>query len=340
MFGIKHIKFDSMTYVLRYKNGRVVNEGRGLSFFYFSPNSSIVAIPMGSNDLPFVYNETTLDYQTVSIQGQISYKIIDPIALANVLDFTIHDNGQYKKNDVEKLNQRIINEAQTATSTFVQQIELKESIRSAKAVEGKILEGLNASQSIAMLGIEILGANILSIQATPEMARALETETREKLQQEADQAVYERRNFAVEQERKIKESELNTEIAVEQKRKQIAEKKMESDVQKSENDRKLREMQIDADISVENQRKALIDQQTENDRKEAETKGYVLETTLKPYKELDWKLLTALNNNTDANFNISLAFRELAENADKIGNLNISPELLDSLLQNSSKRGE
>jgi protein-L-isoaspartate O-methyltransferase len=58
-----------------------------------------------------------------------------------------------------------------------------------------------------MLGIEILGANILAISATPEMARALETETREKfLQQEADQAIYERRNFAVEQERKIKEN--------------------------------------------------------------------------------------------------------------------------------------
>ena len=47
---------------------------------------------------------------------------------------------------------------------------------------------------------------------------------------------------------------------------------------------------------------------------------------------MDWKILTALNNNPDPKFNISLAFRQLAENADKIGNLNISPELLDSIL--------
>jgi len=339
MFGIKHIKFDSMTYVLHYKNGNIIKEGRGLSFFYFSPTSSIVAIPLGSNDLPFVYKENTNDYQTVSIQGQISYKISDPIALANTLDFTVRDNGVYKKNDIEKLNQRIINEAQTATSTFIHEIKLKEAIRSAKSVEERILQGLNSSASIAMLGIEILGANILSINATPEMARALETETREQLQQEADQAVYERRNFAVEQERKIKESELNTEIAVEEKRKQIAEKKMESDVQKSENDRKLRELQFDADIAIENLRESLIDQKTKNDRKEAETEGYVLETTLGPYKDIDWKTLTALNNNADPRFNISLAFRELAENADKIGNLNISPDLLDSIL-NERKEGD
>ena len=202
MFGIQHIQFDSMTYVLHYKNGNIKKEGRGLSFFYFAPNSSIVAIPMGSNDLPFIFKESTNDYQLVTIQGQISYKINNPKTLADVLDFTVDGNRQYKKNDIEKLNQRIINEAQTATSSFIHSIKLKDAIRSAKAIEEKIQEGLKDSQAIGMLGIEILGANILAIQATPEMARALETETRERLQQEADQAIYEHRNFAVEQERK------------------------------------------------------------------------------------------------------------------------------------------
>ena len=187
------------------------------------------------------------------------------------------------------------------------------------------------------MGIEILSINILAIKATPEMERALETETRESLQQEADQAIYTRRNFAVEQERKIKESELNTEIAIEEKNKQIAEKQAETEVQKAESELKLREMQVQADIAIENQRKILLEQKTANQIKEADTQGYVLETTLKPYKELDWKILTALNNNPDPKFNISLAFRELAENAGKIGNLNISPELLDTLLNDKRK---
>jgi hypothetical protein len=113
---------------------------------------------------------------------------------------------------------------------------------------------------------------------------------------------------------------------------------MESEVQKADNERKLREMKLSADIAVENQRKLLIEQKTSNDIKEAETQGFVTETTLKPYKEMDWKILTALNNNTDPRFNIALAFRELAENADKIGNLNISPDLLDSLLQKAPNK--
>ena len=337
MFGISYIKFDSMTYVIHFKNGQVAKEGRGLSFFYFEPSSSISAIPMGSNDLPFIFNETTTDYQNISIQGQVTYKIGNPKQLAELLDFTVDSNGLYKKNDAEKLNQRIINEAQTATSSFIHGLGLKEAIRSAKTIESKITEGLQTSQAISSLGIEILTVNILAIKATPEMARALETETREKLSQEADQAIYERRNFAVEQERKIKESELNTDIAVEEKKKQIDEKKMEAEVQKAESNRKLREMKVQADISIENQRKLLIEQKTANERKEAETQGFVIETTLKPYKDIDWKTLTALNNNPDPKFNIALAFRQLAENADKIGNLNISPELLESLLNDKKE---
>lgn len=333
MFGFRHIKFDSMTYVIHFSNGKIVKEGRGLSFFYFAPDSSIVAIPMGSNDLPFIFNENTLDYQTVKIQGQISYKITDPKALSNTLDFTVNEAGVYKKNDMEKLNQRIINLAQTSTSSFIHELSLKDAIRSAKQIEANILEGLMASEAVKTMGIEIMGANILAVQTTPEMARALETETREKLQQQADEAIYERRNFAVEQERKIKESELNTEIAVEEKQKQIEEKRMETEVQQEENNRILREMKIAADISVESQRKQLIEQKTENDRKEAETQGYILETSLKPYKEIDWKILNALSGKQDAKNNIALAFRELAENAGKIGNLNISPDLLETILK-------
>jgi regulator of protease activity HflC (stomatin/prohibitin superfamily) len=333
MFGINYISFDAMTYVIHYKNGKVVQEGRGLSFFYFAPNSSIAAVPLASNDLPFIYGETTRDHQSVSIQGQVSYIVSDAKRLAELLDFTVDSRGMYKKNDLEKLNQRIINEAQSATASFIHDIGLKEAIRSAKAIEERIRSGIKEATAIAALGIEVLSVNVLAVKASPELARAMETETRERLQQEADQAIYERRNFAVEQERKIKESELNTEIAVEEKRKQIAEKVMEGDVQKAGNDRKLRELKIEADIAVEDQRKSLIDQKTMNDRKEAETQGYVLETVLKPYKELDWRMLTALKGDQDPRTNIGLAFRELAENAGKIGTLNISPDLLEQLLR-------
>jgi regulator of protease activity HflC (stomatin/prohibitin superfamily) len=337
MFGINYIKFDSMNYVIHYKNGTIKQEGRGLSFFYFSPNSSIVSIPVQSNDFQFVFKETTKDYQEITLQGQVTYKIVHPKQIAEALDFTVNDKKQYIKSDFEKIQQRIINEAQTASAAVIQRLSLKEALRQLEGIENEIFTSVQQSKTVQMLGLEVLSVNVLAVTPNPEMARALEAQTRESLQKEADQAVYERRNFAVEQERIIMESELNTEIAVEEKQKQIVEKKMETDVVKQENEQKLKEMNMTSTIKLEEQKKELIDIQVTNEKKEADVKEYVLNATLKPYKELDWKTLMAIGNNAnDAGNNIALAFRELAENADKIGNLNISPDLLESIVNRST----
>jgi regulator of protease activity HflC (stomatin/prohibitin superfamily) len=335
MFGIKYIKFDSSKFVIHYSGGKIKREGRGLAFFYFAPSSSIVAIPMGSNDFQFIFNETTKDFQTVSIQGQITYKITNPKQLSEMLDFTVDAYGFSKTSDAEKLSQRLINDAQTAASSFIASLTLREALKSAKIIEGKITEGLKSSRAVELLGVELLSSNILAVKPSPEMARALEAETREALQQEADQAVYLRRNFAVEQERKIKESELSTEIAVEEKKKQIAEKKTETDIQKEQSNRKLREMKMDADISVEEQKKKLLDLKVDNEKKEADSKGYVLQATLKPYKDMDWRTLMAIGkDSSDPKMQMAVAFRELAENAQKIQTLNITPDLLQTIVSN------
>ena len=227
MFGIKFIKFDSMTFVIHFKKGKIKKEGRGLSFFYYAPNSSITAIPLGSKDIQFIFNETTKDFQNLTVQGHATYKISDPKQLSESLDFTLDKYLHTKQNNFEKLDQRLNNEAQIAASSYIQNLNLKEAIRNAKSISEKISEGLKSSRSIKILGVEIISVEVLAAKPTPEMAKALETETREALQKEADLAIYQRRNFAVEQERKIKESELNTEIAVSEKKKQITEKQAE-----------------------------------------------------------------------------------------------------------------
>ncbi len=340
MFGIKFIKFDSMTYAIHHSNGKVKKEGRGLSFFYYAPTSSITAIPLGSRDIQFIFNETTKDFQTITIQGQITYKIENPTQLADSLDFTLDKNQKYKDDNFEKLNQRLNNEAQTSTSSFIQGLTLKEAIRSAKTISENISKGLTSSDSARILGVQVLSVDVLAVRPSPEMAKALETETRESLQKEADQAIYERRNFAVEQERRIRESELNTEIAVEEKKKQIHEKQAELRVKEAENNRKLREMKMSADVSIEDQKTKLIEMQVNNNKKLADSKGYELEKTLKPYKELDWKTIMAMNSgDVSALDNIGFAFRELAENSDKIGTLNITPDFLETVIQNQGKKG-
>ena len=51
MFGIRYYKASPTTYVLQYVNGQVKREGIGLAFFYFAPHSTLVAVPVGSDDV-------------------------------------------------------------------------------------------------------------------------------------------------------------------------------------------------------------------------------------------------------------------------------------------------
>lgn len=339
MFGLNFKKFDSMTYVIHNVNGKVRREGKALSFFYFSPTSTIVAVPLGSRDIQFIFSETTLDFQTVTIQGQVTYVIENPKALSGFLDFTLREKGDKNAENFEILNQRLNNEAQTATSAFIQGLSLKDTLRSAKVISQQIDSGLKTSAAIRMLGVEIVSVDVLAVRPTPEMAKALETETKEALQKDADEAIYSRRNFAVEQERKIKESELNTEIAVQEKQKQINEKQWEMKVIDAEKARKLREMKMDADLALEEQKTKLTELQAENDKRLADSKGYMLEKTLQPYKDLDWKTLMAIQpGNLSAIDNIGFAFRELAENSGKIGTLNISPDLLETVIKSQKSK--
>ncbi|HZY81171.1 MAG TPA: SPFH domain-containing protein [Cyclobacteriaceae bacterium] len=323
-----------MTFVIHKVNGTVKREGRGLNFFYFAPVSNIIAIPLGSRDIQFIFNETTRDFQNITTQGQITYVVDNPKALAEYFDFTVSQAKNLQGENFQKLNQRLNNEAQMATSAFIQSLSLKDALRSAKEISERIKNGLQTSEAIKILGVEILSVDVLAVKPSPEMAKALETETRELLQKDADEAIYSRRNFAVEQERKIKESQLNTEIAVQEKQKQINEKQWDIKVIDAEKARKLREMKMEADLAVEEQKTKLTELQAENDKRIADAKGYMLEKTLAPYKTLDWKTLMAIQpGSLTAIDNIGFAFRELAENAGKIGTLNITPDLLESVIK-------
>lgn len=306
MFGIRFTSAPPTVYVLHYKNGRVVREGPGLAFFYYAPTSTLVHVPIASVDLPFVFQEVTADFQQVTIQGQLTHRVAEPKRLAALLDFSVGSDG------AELLAERLVHDAQIQTRTAMQGMDLRRALAGAEALVVAMLPAFR--KSVEALGVEILNVSILSIKPTPEMSKALEAEAREALQRRADGAIYDRRNAAVEQERRIKENELSTEVAVEEKKRQI------------------RETQMSAEIAVEQQREALLAKRTENDRKDADAKAYALEAALAPIRATDWKSLIAVNG-ADPRMMIALAFRELAENATKIGELNMSPELLGTLLQ-------
>jgi regulator of protease activity HflC (stomatin/prohibitin superfamily) len=315
MFGFGYLKAPPTTYVLHYKAGDLKREGPGLAFFYYKPTSTVVMVPAASADVPFVFNDVTRDFQEVTVQGQITYRVVEPKKLAKLLDFSVDAAGKYRSDDPAKLESRLVNAAQMLAQSVLGKLTLREALGASELLMREVGQGLAVNEQMTMLGIEPIGVSILAIRPTPEMARALEAEARERLQREADESIYARRNAAVEQERIIKESELDTQLAVEAKQRDIRERKMA------------------ADIAIEQQRAGLIARKVENDKQDADSRAYAIEATLEPVKDVDWKTLLAVSGGaSDPKLMIALAFRELAENAQKIGELNVSPDLLKTLL--------
>ncbi|RKH01079.1 SPFH domain-containing protein [Corallococcus carmarthensis] len=315
-----YMKSTPTTYVMQYRDGEVVREGAGLSFLYWKPATTLVAVPLSSADVPFAFNEVTRDFQPVTLQGQLTYRVEDPRRLAGLLDYSITPSGRHRSDDPEKLADRLVQAAQVRARAVVQSLSLREVLVQSDMLEARVLSALAEAESVKALGVHVMAFSVLSIAPTPEMARALEAAAREGLQREADEAIYARRNAAVEQERRIKESELATELVVEERQRQIREAKMA------------------ADISVEEQRAALMERWVQNERQSADARAYTLEKTLEPVKGVDWKTLLATSaNGADPALHIALAFREMGENAQRIGELNVSPDLLRSLLPSDSR---
>src|SRR5262249_12821055 len=151
------------------------------------------------------------------------------------------------------------------------------------------------------LGVEPLGLAILAVKPVPETSKALEAEARERLLREADDAIYNRRNNAVEQERRIKENELNTEGTGQAEKRQIGETK------------------LPGKIALEEQRRELVATQAENPKTRAQAQAFAVEATLKPLTALDPKSLQVLSaRSVDPRLMVAMAFQEIAANATKV----------------------
>lgn len=334
MFGFKFIKTQPSQYVLAFRNGRVFREGLGLSFWYFAPNTSIVVVPTGSSSEPFIFENVTADFQDVTVQGQLTYRVADPARLSTLLDFSIGAHGRYVSEDPSNLSELLTDQVQVAVRSELEKLSLRDALGSGELMVDRVATAVRNRPTLAALGVEVLGLSILAVKPKPETARALEAETREALLRIADEATYSRRNAAVEQERAIKENELATEVAIENKKRQVREASMEAERAVQEKRMQIEREQMTGRIALEEQNKALVSLTSANARAEAEAKAFGISSMMAAFSGADTKVLQAL---TSAGMNpaqlMAVAFRDLADNAGKIGQLNLSPDLLREMMQ-------
>ncbi len=211
---VRHLRSETSNHVLHFRRGRLVASGRALAYWFSPMSASIAEVPIDDCEVPLAVQARTADYQDVTVQGVLTYRVTDPEAVARRVDFTIDNKrGVHLKQPVEKLALLLGQLAQQHACDWVGRTPVRDVLRDgAREVRDRVHAALEADEGLALLGITLVSVRVSTIAPVPDLERALEAPERERIQQEADEAAFGRRALAVEKERAIKENELKNEI--------------------------------------------------------------------------------------------------------------------------------
>jgi regulator of protease activity HflC (stomatin/prohibitin superfamily) len=303
------LRSDASHYVIRYRKGRIRQSGRGLVFWFQPETSSIAEIPIDDREMAIFVKGRSSDFQDVVVQGTLSWRVVEPERLAERVDFTIGlSSGEYVRKPLERIETRLTGLANQVALQYVAESPVRALLDAGVDPLRARLEGALAEDAaLAEIGLTVVSVRLNNLSPSSELERALQTPTFEALQQKADQATFERRALAVEKERAIAENELANKVELARREKQLI-------TEEAENARSRAEAAAEAQ-QIEAEAQAHRTRTVEGANTEAEQARIAI------YRDLPPSVL------------LGLAARELASNLDTIEHLNVTPDLLSSVMR-------
>ncbi|MCB9746599.1 MAG: band 7 protein [Alphaproteobacteria bacterium] len=317
---LRHLRGESSAWLVHSRNGRTLRSGRGLSFWFQPLSASISELPMDDRELPILFHGRSRDFQDVTVQAVVSWRVRDAEALAQRVDFTLDlGSGGWRAKPIEKLTQLITEQARQLAWEVLVAAPLQTLLTDGvEQLRERLTGGLSGDEELARMGLEIVAVNISALRPEAELERALQTPAREAVQQEADRATFERRALAVERERAIAENELSNRIALAKREEQlIAQRSLNKRRQVSE-DAETARIQVEAEVA---RRELSAKAEAEELRVVEAAKVEGERARVNIYEDLPSPVL------------IALSAREFAGKLPDIEHLVISPDLLGPSLQ-------
>jgi regulator of protease activity HflC (stomatin/prohibitin superfamily) len=308
-FGlIAQLRSDASSHVIRYRGGRIRQSGRGLVFWFRPQAASIAELPMDDREMALFVKGRSQDFQTVAVQGTLTWHIVDPELLASRIDFSLGlFTGSWQSEPIQRIETRLSGLVSQAALQYLAEAPVRPLLDAGpEPLRRRLESALAADPALAEIGIAVAAVRLTNLAPTSELERALQTPTFEALQQKADQATFERRALAVEKERAIAENELAT-------RTELARRETELIDRESANARARATGEAEA-AQVEAAAEAGRIRTVEGAKAEAEKAHIAI------YRDLAPGVLAGL------------AARELAGKLDTIEHLNVTPDLLASLM--------
>ncbi|MDF1662233.1 MAG: SPFH domain-containing protein [Planctomycetota bacterium] len=323
LWFLRHLRSDPSFHILHYKGAQELHNGRGLSFWFSPLSASISKIPCDDREQAFVIKGRSKDFQEVTCQGVVTYRISEPEKLSRRIDFSIDvETGDFLKTPLNQLSQLL---TQLAQQYAAQQLSSKD-VRSlldegTGPIRQNIIEKLPKDPALWDMGVEVVSILVERVSPSPVLEKALQASTRESIQQEADKATFERRALAVERERAIEENELKNKI-------ELARQEEELIVQRGRNEIKRNEEEVTA-------KKIAAQAHAERAKLEAATQAHNIGLVEQAKLENE-KGRMAIYAELPSQVLFGLAAKELAGNLPKISHLSLSQDSLTQMLQSLS----
>jgi regulator of protease activity HflC (stomatin/prohibitin superfamily) len=279
----------------------------------------------------FVLQEKSEDLQDVAVQCTVIYRCVDPERLAKRVNFTIDlARGQWIEQPLARLNGLLSQKARPPARAHLSRVPIQDAIRKgAEQITEAIETSLRGDQEMSDLGLSCVSVQVTQISPSAELEKALQTPTREAIQQKADEASFQRRAMAVEKERAIKENELETEIELAKRQELLIRQQGANQLRSAEQDAAAEKARVTAEaerrqVTAESEAgevrvKALAQADGSRALAEAENQGQ--------------REKVAIWTEAPTRVHLGLAMQELARNLPNIEHLNLTPDLVGDAVQ-------
>ena len=310
---LAQLRSDASNYVIRYRNGDVRQSGRGLVFWFRPETASIAEVPMDDREMTLFVKGRSQDFQSLAVQGTLTWHVVDPVKLAERVDFSIGlITGKYQGEPIERIETRLTGLVNQTALQYLAEAPVRALLDAGlDPLRTRLETALAADPSLSGIGIAVAAVRLTSLAPSSELERALQTPTFEALQQKADQATFERRALAVEKERAIAENELANRTELARREKLL--------IAEEAGNARTRATGIAEASQVEAAAEAERIRTVESAKAETERARIAI------YRDLAPGVL------------MGLAARELAGKLDTIEHLNVTPDLLASVVSEFRK---
>ncbi|GIK16202.1 MAG: hypothetical protein BroJett003_11660 [Planctomycetota bacterium] len=190
-----HLRSEPNEYILHYTRRHLLHSETGLAYWFNPLSAAVALVPVDDIETTFVVKERTLNFQEVNAQCVLMYRSAEPKSAAERLNFSLSlRTGAWIESPLEKLSKLWAQRSRQPVRSYINTVTVNDAVRGGvEVIRKSLFEALRTDEEIRAMGLTVVTVRVEQVVPSAELQKALETPTREAIQQKADEAVFQRR---------------------------------------------------------------------------------------------------------------------------------------------------